>query len=162
MPRPHGAAPPEQPSLYVQNWHDKVRLDEARQQATADYMDHLAEQSRGDGPAMAHAAATGAHYLLGACGFVPGAGDLACDSLDAGIYAAQGDATGTALSAASMIPFLGWATGAGKLTKLGAKSAKSGMFGVRATGQAGEVAAGIVKIYTANTIGFGKGVLPHT
>jgi RHS repeat-associated protein len=121
---PHGAAPPEQPSLYVQNWHDKVRLDEARQQATADYMDHLAEQSRGDGPAMAHAAATGAHYLLGACGFVPGAGDLACDSLDAGIYAAQGDATGTALSAASMIPFLGWATGAGKLTKLGAKSAR--------------------------------------
>jgi len=58
------------------------------------------------------------HGLLTIAGFVPVAGEVA-DGLDALVSLSEGDAMGAGLSFASMIPFLGWGSGAAKLGKLG-------------------------------------------
>lgn len=61
------------------------------------------------------------HGILDVVGLVPVVGELA-DGANAAWYAAEGDYTNAALSAAAMIPFAGWgATGA----KLGMKGYKS-------------------------------------
>ena len=61
------------------------------------------------------------HGILDVVGLVPVVGELA-DGANAAWYAAEGDYTNAALSAAAMVPFAGWgATGA----KLGMKGYKS-------------------------------------
>ena len=53
------------------------------------------------------------HGLLDAAGLVPVVGEVA-DGLNAVWYAAEGDTVNAALSAAGMVPFLGWGAAAAK------------------------------------------------
>ena len=59
------------------------------------------------------------HGVLDVVGLIPGVGEVA-DGINAGWYAAEGDYTNAALSAAAMIPFAGWGATA---TKVGLKIA---------------------------------------
>lgn len=54
--------------------------------------------------------------LLDIVGFIPGLGEIS-DGINALISLARGDYLGAALSAASMIPFAGWASGAAKIVR---------------------------------------------
>gem|GEM_PF-2117952 len=61
--------------------------------------------------------------VLDVAGMIPVIGEVA-DLANAGIYAARGDYTNAALSAAAAIPFVGWAAGGAKLAMKGAKLIK--------------------------------------
>lgn len=61
---------------------------------------------------------------LDVVGLVPGAGEVA-DGVNALIYTGRGDYTNASLSAAAMVPFIGWGATGGKLISKGAKYYKS-------------------------------------
>lgn len=72
------------------------------------------------------------HGVLDVVGLVPGIGEIA-DGINAGWYAAEGDYTNAALSAAAMIPFAGWGATA---TKVGMKVMPKATKVVKGTTQA--------------------------
>lgn len=56
------------------------------------------------------------HTALDGIGLIPGLGELA-DGTNAAWYAAEGDQVNAGLSAAGMVPFVGWAATSGKLAR---------------------------------------------
>lgn len=92
------------------------------------------------------------HGILDAVGLIPGVGEVA-DGINAGWYAAQGDKTNAGLSAASMIPFLGWGATAAKVgkrlkgSKLFKKSVKEIDPNIRADSFGGSTSVGSRKNY---------------
>lgn len=61
------------------------------------------------------------HGVLDVAGLVPGFGEIA-DGVNALAYAAEGDAVNAGLSAAAMVPFLGWGATTAKIGRKGAKA----------------------------------------
>jgi hypothetical protein len=61
------------------------------------------------------------HVALDVVGLVPGLGEPA-DGTNAALYAAEGNKTDAALSAAGAVPFLGWGATLGKWFRRGAKA----------------------------------------
>lgn len=63
------------------------------------------------------------HTGLDVAGLIPGVGEIA-DGINTLLYCAEGDKANAALSAAAMVPFLGWGASGTKLVGKGAKIVK--------------------------------------